>query len=262
MTQRFIHLPGQTTVGKNADLLYDDLASVLMVRGTEAVQNRRVFHLALSGGSTPEPFYMRLVMDPRYRAMPWDKVHVWLVDERRVDEHDERSNWKMVCETLLDHVPIPARQLHPIPALHPDPVGRYEAQLRLVFQMSDCATQPPRFDMILLGMGEDCHTASLFPRSAALQVYDHWLTVNTGEYVTPPERVTMTYPLINAARHIGVLVVGAAKNIALQRVSDQMRRGPDPTRLPITGVAPMAGGAADMGWYLDPAAAGMNPENV
>ena len=116
--------------------------------------------------------------------------------------------------------------------------------------------------MILLGMGEDCHTASLFPRSAALQVYDHWLTVNTGEYVTPPERVTMTYPLINAARHIGVLVVGAAKNIALQRVSEQMRRGPDPTRLPITGVAPIAGGGADMVWYLDPAAAGMNPEDV
>ena len=222
-----------------------------LVRVAEAVQNRGAFHIALSGGSTPEPFYIRLVIDPRYRALPWDKIHVWMVDERRVPEDNEKSNWRMIRESLLDHVDAPLDHLHPMPVMHDDPASEYEASLRSVF--GDVGM--PRMDVILLGMGDDCHTASLFPQSAAIDVRDRWITVNEGEHVTPPDRVTMTYPLINAARHIGVLVVGSKKNVPLRRVSDQMQTGPDPTHVPISGIAPEADG--DMVWYLDPAAAGI-----
>src|SRR5690606_40064 len=141
------------------------------------------FHLALSGGSTPEPFYMRLVTDPRYRAIPWEQTHLWIVDERRVPERDDRSNFKMIREALADHVPLRSRQRHPMPVLEADPAARYEAELRRVV---DPDARVPRLDFVVLGMGDDAHTASLFPHSPALEETQKLVAVNAGEYVTPP----------------------------------------------------------------------------
>ena len=108
-------------------------------------------------------------------------------------------------------------------------------------------------DFVLLGMGGDCHTASLFPNSDAIGVSDRWIVVNDGPNVTPPPRVTMTYPLLNAARRLAVLCVGSKKTKALRRVAEQMKAGPDPINVPITGIQPTDG---ELTWYLDAEAAG------
>lgn len=106
-------LPGQLHVAADTDLLYDDLAYALLRAAFDAIKERGVFHLALSGGSTPEPFYMRLVIDPRFRSIPWESIHVWLVDERAVPHDDPKSNYGMIRQTLLDHVPMKRRHHHP-----------------------------------------------------------------------------------------------------------------------------------------------------
>lgn len=241
-----LHLTGPSIVRDDVYDLYHDLASAIMLAAEQAIERRGAFHLALSGGSTPEQFYMRLVTDVDYRAMPWRQTHVWIVDERRVPESDDRSNMRMIRQTLTDHVPIRSRQVHPMPVLSSQPADEYEAALRQ--EVAD-----GRLDFVLLGMGDDCHTASLFPRSPALDIRDRWIAINAGPAVTPPDRLTMTYPLLNSARELGVLVTGAKKTAALERISNQLRHhGPDAAAMPITGVQPEDGAIT---WYLDTAAA-------
>ena len=255
------NLPGRVHVAKDRDGLFDDLARALWGAAGAAIDARGVFHLALSGGSTPEPFYVHLIIDPRYRLIPWDKTHVWLVDERRVALDDARSNFRMIKETLTDHVPMRSRQVHPVPVEADDPGKAYESELNRVFAESPAsaaasmrAGATPRLDFVLLGMGDDGHTASLFPESPALRERSRWIVINGGPSVTPPPRVTMTYPLINAARDVAVLVTGAKKTATLRRVDEQFRAaGPGPATLPITGIDPANG---ELTWYLDPDAAG------
>ena len=248
------NLTGEVHVAPDADTLFDHLGNALLGAANEAVSDRDVFHLALSGGSSPEPFYMRLVTDIRFRNLPWDKTHLWMVDERRVPESDERSNYRMIRESLLDHVPMRKRQRHPMPVLADDPAAEYEEELREVFCIDNNCL--PKLDFVLLGIGEDGHTASLFPESDALHVNDRWIAVNEGEKVTPPPRVTMTYPLINAARQIAVLVTSGKKAATIRRIESQLEKGPDPMHLPITGVDPEEHGDGSLVWYLDAAAAG------
>jgi len=231
----------------------------MLAAAVEAVGKRGEFHVALSGGSTPEPFYMRLVTDPRYRAMPWERTHLWIVDERRVPEDDPRCNYRMIRETLADHVPLRTRQRHPMPVLADDPASLYEAELRRIV---DPNAKVPRLDFVLLGMGDDTHTASLFPHSPAIHEREKLVAVNAGEHVTPPDRVTMTFPLLNAARRLAVLVTGAKKAAALRRVESQLQTaGPDPVAVPITGIQPGTANVGDalpgdLTWYLDAPAAG------
>jgi 6-phosphogluconolactonase len=256
-----LQLTGDVHVGRSADELYDDLASILARAAMQAVQQRGIFHLALSGGSTPEPFYVRLVIDPQYRFLPWSQTHVWLVDERRVPEDDERANIRMIRESLTDHLPMRNRQVHAMPVLADDPATLYESDLREWAIGGDAADGlrqggPPRLDFVLLGMGDDGHTASLFPHSPALDVADRWVTVNAGPHVTPPDRVTMTFPMVNAAREAAVLVTGAKKAATIHRVCRQLAdHGPDPRTLPITGIDPSPQGG-ELTWFLDPEAAG------
>ena len=243
-------LPGEVHVAPDADQLYDDLAAVFTSIGLEAERERGVFHVALSGGTTPWPFYQRLVIDPRFRAVPWERTHIWIVDERRVPDDDGLSNFKHLRDSLLEDIPIPAMQVHPMMVMRHDPEKLYEAEMRAVFGAGE---EVPRLDFVLLGMGDDCHTASLFPKSDAIGAMDRLVAVNDGPNVTPPARVTMTYPLLNAARLLAVLCVGAKKAEALKRVVDQMKTGPDPVNLPITGIRPTDG---EFWWYLDGEAAG------
>ena len=238
-------LPGEVHVAPDADQLYDDLANVFTSIGMEADRERGVFHIALSGGTTPWPFYERLVIDPRFRSAPWERTNIWIVDERRVPEDDERSNFKSLRESLLEDIPTPAHQVHPMMVMRDDPDKLYEAEMRAVFGDAEAM---PKLDFVLLGMGGDCHTASLFPNSDAIHVTDRLVTVNDGPNVTPPARVTMTYPLLNAARHLMVLCVGAKKTVALKHVAEQMKTGPDPVNLPVTGIQPTDG---ELVWYLD-----------
>lgn len=244
-------LTGDVHVAPTADHLYDDLAAALMGCVQQAIADRGAFHLALSGGSTPEPFYHRLVIDPRYRAIPWEQTHLWIVDERRVPEDDDRCNYKMIRESLADHVPTPRRQRHPIPVLADDPATAYENKLRSTIQTAPSGSHTPHLDFILLGMGADAHTASLFPGTPAISIHDRLIAVNKVPPGTTPDvaRVTMTYPLINAAGSVAVLVTGAGKSQTLARIQRQLQTtGPDPDTLPITGVQPTAG---SLTWYLD-----------
>ena len=265
MLQTSLQLTGAVHLAKNADLLYDDLAHALMAAGLDAVRQRQVFHLALSGGSTPDRFYQRLVTDPRFRPIPWQDTHLWIVDERRVPDDHEECNFHMIRQTLVDHVPIRQRCVHPMPVLDEDPATRYEAELRRAFAGQTAAHDIPQLDFILLGMGDDAHTASLFPRSQAIDESKNLVAVNQGPHVTPPDRVTMTYPLLNAARQLVVLVTGQDKTDTLRRVDQQLRQsGPDPGLMPITGINPQAipagggegtSGGGQLTWYLDPQAA-------
>lgn len=248
-------LPGDVVVA-DTDELYDDLAAVLLSVSMKSVTARGVFHLALSGGATPEPFFVRMVIDARYRFLPWPKTHVWLVDERCVPPEDEGANIKLVRETLTNHVPMRSRQVHAIPVLEHDPATKYENALREFVVHRDAGAEVPRLDFVLLGMGEDGHTASLFPHSPALKETRRWVAANDGPTVTPPPRVTMTLPLLNAARNIGVLVTGAHKAPTLRRVHEQLHSsGPAPQELPITGIRP-TGTDSNLTWFVDTAAAG------
>lgn len=250
-------LPGQTIVQADTEDLFHELGVSLRRSAFDAVEARGVFHLALSGGSTPEPFYMRLVTDPLYRTLPWQHTHIWVVDERRVPESDAKNNMRMIRESLTSHITTPEAQVHAVPTGAADPAAEYEAEMAEVFGLAPGA-QVPRLDFVLLGMGADAHTASLFPESPALAEKTRWFANNDGPRVVPPARVTMTYPLLNHARKVAVLAVGAGKAATLGQIAGQLdHNGPNAAELPITGVDPGPQGGR-LQWFLDaPAAAGL-----
>lgn len=240
-------LPGLITVGDGLEPVFDALGRDLAACALDCVKAFGDFHLALSGGSTPLPFYERLARAPRYRELPWSKTHLWIVDERRVPFDDERSNWRGIAKAFAGS-PIPEDQRHPIPATAPDAAERYEAELRAALGRRPRGED--RLDLVILGMGEDGHTASLFPQTAVLGERARLVSACEGPGGGSPPRVTMTYPLLNASRRIAVLVTGAGKAATLARVA---KGDEDEYALPIKGIMPRAG---ELRWYLDRAACG------
>jgi 6-phosphogluconolactonase len=236
-------LPGSVIVRQNLDDLIDAVTAELFFHARNCVRAFGDFHLALSGGSTPEPVYRRLMYDPNFRELPWKRVQLWMVDERRVPLDDARSNFKMIRETIVDHSDIPREQVHPILATEDGADLAYEKQLQETLAWREKGHD--RLDYVLLGMGADGHTASLFPHSRALAEPDRLVVVNAGPEVTPPDRITMTYRLLNASRFIAVMVTGKAKRDTIARVA---RPGGNADELPILGVRPAGG---ELRWYLD-----------
>lgn len=177
-----------------------------------AIQERGRFTIALSGGSTPKPLYEAIAT----QQLPWDKIHVFWGDERYVSPEHPDSNQLMARRAWLDRVDIPEQNIHPIPTdelLPTDAARKYEEHLQEFFQI-----QPGEFpvlDLNLLGMGDDAHTASLFPHTSALQVRDRLITV--GDKDGQP-RITFTVPTINHARCVMFVVAGANKRPALAQV--------------------------------------------
>ena len=175
------------------------------------------FTLVLSGGETPRGTYRSLASPPLREAMPWRSTHVFWGDERCVPPDHSSSNFAMAHEALLSRVPVPEKNVHRIPA-ELEPPRRaatvYEQALREVFVTAvPPAEEPfPAFDLILLGMGPDGHTASLFPESDALDEQSRWVVSVDGSKAEPPvPRITITLPVINAARNIAFLVSGEKK---------------------------------------------------
>jgi 6-phosphogluconolactonase len=215
----------------------------------KAVAARGRFSVALAGGSTPRRTYELLAQSPLRDEAPWGQTHVFWGDERCVDPEDPRSNARMAREALLQHVPIPAGQIYPM-VCTPFPAAgaeSYEALIRHFF-----AGGAPRFDLILLGLGENGHTASLFPGTPVLRPQERWVA---EVYVADEDlyRLTLTAALINQARLVAFLVAGAAKAKVLQEV----RQGPrDPRRLPAQLIQPKPG---ELHWLLDEGAAGSIP---
>jgi 6-phosphogluconolactonase len=182
--------------------------------------------------------------DPRLREFPWKKTHLWQVDERCVPDDDDRRNWKMIGDLLLEHSDIPRPQTHPMPVLEDDGDEQYERSLREALEWREKGHD--RLDYVLLGMGGDLHTASLFPGSPALEADPGRLTVfNDGPNVTPPKRMTLTYELLNASRFLCVMVTGEGKRPAIERITaGDLER----TEAPVVGVEPLGG---VLRWYLD-----------
>lgn len=248
-------LPGHVIVRKDAESLHAALGSDLLVHAQNCVRSFGDFHLAVSGGSTPMPFYRRLMVDPMFRSLPWERTHLWIVDERRVPFDDEKSNFGVIREILAHHSDIPAQNVHPMPVTEDDADERYERSLRETLAWREKGHD--RLDFVLLGMGDDAHTASLFPHSPALDApADRLIVTNDGPAVTPPDRVTMTYTLINASRFIAVLVTGEKKRPTIAALADRMNNAEaitdaERSEMPILGVHPIGG---TLRWYLDYAA--------
>ena len=199
-------------------------AMATVIRAATAKQPRCV--VALAGGSTPEAAYDHLGQED----LPWGRVELVLGDERWVDTQDPASNARMVRRCLLSGSRAHRARLHPVPTHAPGPEAGAMAYGTLLQTL--CPGQPPQLDLALLGLGDDGHTASLFPGTAALEVKDRWVTVGWGKGLP---RVSMTAPLLSAAQQVIILVAGAAKRQALQRLLD-----PDenPARTPAKLVAP------------------------
>ncbi len=206
----------------------------------EAVAARGRFVVALAGGRTPRAAYALLATDPFASRVDWARVHVFWGDERCVPPDHPESNYRMARETLLDQVPIPPARVHPIQGDLPPARAAvaYEEELGAVLGPEG------RFDLVLLGMGSDGHTASLFPGTPALEERDRAVVAVYVERLRA-WRVTLTLPTINAARHILFVVSGAEKARALARV-----RAGEP--LPAGRVRPAGGGPT---WLVDRAAA-------
>lgn len=225
-------------------------AAVLVIEQTNlAVAARGRFSMALSGGGTPRRTYELLAQPPLSGQAPWDRMHIFWGDERCVSLDDPRSNARMARQAWLDHVPIPGNQIHPVDCAGAPAAAarRYEACLRKFF-----AERPSRFDLVLLGLGADGHTASLFPGTPALAERTRWaVEVNTtGRDLF---RVTLTAPFINRARVVAFLVAGLEKAQALREVLHGPHR---PARLPAQLIQPEDG---KLLWLIDTEASAQFP---
>jgi 6-phosphogluconolactonase len=241
-------LPGEVVTAPTVDDLIDLVAADLVIHAENCLREFGDFHLALSGGTAPLPLYRRLMYDPNYRRLPWRRTHLWLVDDRCVDFDSDDSNYKMIRELIVDHAGIPTEQVHPMPVLSPTGDREYEHELRDTLGWRERGQD--RLDYALLGMGTDGHTASLFPHTEPLGETKRLVRFNRTETATPHERMTMTFPLLNASRFIAVLATGAKKASMIQRIAT----GDDSIAdLPIKGIQPING---ELKWYLDAAACG------
>jgi 6-phosphogluconolactonase len=205
----------------------------------EATAARGRFAVALSGGSTPRTLFALLAREPFRSAVAWERVEVFWGDERCVPPTHADSNYRMAREVLLDAVPIPAERVHRIAGESPDPAGAaaaYETEIARVLG-SIPGGPPPVLDLVLLGMGADGHTASLFPHTTALGEGRRWVVANHVPGLGT-HRITLTWPILNRAAHVLFLVVGEDKASALRQV---LEGPPDVERLPSQGIRPEEG---------------------
>ena len=196
----------------------------------QALDSRGRFCTALSGGLTPKRTFELLGTDPLARSLPWQKIEVFWVDERYVPPDSPFSNYRLAADAFLDSVPIPPGNVHRIPTEHEDigsAASAYETTLQDVFDVQ--AGQIPQFDLIILGMGIDGHTGSLLPNSYAPFDMDALVSVvyALGDNLS---RITLTHPVLQAARRLSVLVSGREK---AQTLKDVLTSEPDEVRYPI-----------------------------
>ena len=228
--------------------LFEAVAEEVVRAANQAVAQRGRFTLALSGGSTPKNLYTLLATNAR-TSLPWDRTYFFWSDERHVPPSDPESNYRMAEEAMLSKVPVAASNVFRVPTENPDAAAAaeaYEQTLRKFFTVE--AGQLPRFDLILLGMGPDGHTASLFPETAALRERSRLVVANWVEKLKT-SRITFTLPLLNAARCVAFLVSGTDKASVLHEVLEGNAPG---EQYPAKLVRPADG---KLIWFLDRAAA-------
>lgn len=237
-------MPTEIKVYPDLEALNAAVAELIIASVATALESRPRASLALSGGSTPRRLYAELGHHPYRERIDWNRLHVFLVDERFVPPDDEESNQRMIRETLLSTSPLPERNFHPMPFIPNAPeraAHDYESELKSFFSLDSA----PQLDILLLGMGPDGHTASLFPGTAAVNIHDRWVapTVNPAG---PSQRLTLTLPVLNRARTAAFMITGADKAETLREVIEER-----PAVLPAAHVELESG---DLHWLVDSAA--------
>jgi 6-phosphogluconolactonase len=245
-----MQIPPAVHICPDADHLAVEAADRIIQAAGDAVRQRGRFMLALTGGSTPEKTYALLAQPERVRQIDWSRTFLFWGDERYVPHDDPRSNYNMAKRSLLKPAAIAAERTFPIPTDTDSPATAataYTDTLRKVF-----GGELPRFDLLLLGMGDDGHIASLFPGKPTLHENKAWATWSPPGVLPPPvDRVTLTFPVLNAARQVMFMVAGAAK----ARTLSEVLKGPTTVdQHPAVGVRPTDGSLL---WLVDKAAAAL-----
>jgi 6-phosphogluconolactonase len=233
----------ENRIFENAGTLSRDIAEWLCGL---ALASDRIFAVCLSGGSTPRRLYERLADPPFTSRFPWHRTHWFWGDERFVPHEDQDSNYRMAREAFLSRVPVPVDNVHAIPTegLSPDQSATaYETTLKRFYGADKLALGRPLFDVTLLGIGEDGHTASLFPGQPALQETRRWVVAVIGAKAEP--RITLTYPTLDSSRDAAFLVTGQEKRQAVARAQAGDRT------IPAAAVRPLG----RLHWFTDRAAA-------
>jgi 6-phosphogluconolactonase len=246
VTYRVFSTPADVAAAA-AELFTSSIASAVKARG--------IARVAISGGTTPKAMFSLLASEPFVSRVAWDKLDLYWVDERCVPPDDAESNYRMTREALLSKVPLPADRIHRMEGeLEPEvAAARYEAAIRNGFKLEGAET--PTFDLVLLGMGDDGHTASLFPHTEALNEMSHIVVAN---HVPQKDtwRITLTWPVINQGREVAFLIEGDKKAQVLHDVFE----GPyQPETYPSQIIRPASG---KLVLLLDTAAAAKLPEPV
>jgi 6-phosphogluconolactonase len=242
VTYRVWPTPGEVAAGA---------AELFVSAASAAAEAHGVVRIAVSGGTTPKVMFALLADQsaPWFARVPWDKLHLFWVDERCVPPTDAESNYRMTNEAMLSKVPLPAEQIHRMKGeLEPEvAASQYEADIRAEFGTGD-----PVFDLVLLGMGDDGHTASLFPHTQALHETARLVVAN---HVPQKDtwRVTLTWPVINRARKVAFLIEGSGK---AQVLDDVLLGAYDPESKPSQLIRPDSG---KLTFLLDAAAAAKLP---
>ncbi|PIA63108.1 hypothetical protein AQUCO_00200851v1 [Aquilegia coerulea] len=246
---------GDLRIRDNVDDLGIELAEYIAELSEASVKERGVFAIALSGGSLIT-LLGKLCEAPYKKTVDWAKWYIYWADERVVGKTHSDSNYKLTKDVLLSKMPVIPSHIHSIndSLSAEDAASDYEFDLRqlvkartvAVSEVNDC----PKFDLILLNMGSDGHVASLFPNHMALDEKDDWVTFITDSPEPPPERITFTFPVINSASNVAVLVTGAAKGEALHLAVDDVE--PESPLIPGRMVHPTYG---KLVWFVDTAAA-------
>lgn len=237
-------IAGKLTVYASPDLLADGVAEWLTDLATAKEGD---FVLCLSGGSTPKRLYERLARTPYSQQFPWATTHVWFGDERFVPPDHKDSNFRMASEALLSLVPIPTENVHRVDTLRPDAddsADDYDKALRSFYGSSSLDPQRPVFDVNLMGLGPDGHTASLIPGEPVLEERRKW--VAAVAHGRPEARVTLTYPVLESSGIVAFLVTGREKMAMMQEVRSGGSSVPA-ARLRTTG---------EVHWFADRDAAG------
>lgn len=246
--------PAALLLAQDSNALYKKAAQIFLETATAAIKERGQAAVAVSGGSTPKKLF-ELLAEPYFAGrMDWPRVHFFWVDERCVPPQSPESNFGMTQAALFSKIVIPSGNIHRMAGEMSDPIQAaraYENELKAFFKLSHSF---PKFDLILLGTGEDGHTASLFPGSEAVREKDHWV-VSTFVEKLQSKRITLTFPVLNNAAHVLTLVSGNSKAEILKAILT----AEGPGRYPVQMVKPEWG---ELIWLFDAEAASKLPPDV
>jgi len=246
------------TICPDADALATRAATLIVDASLEAIRERGRFAIVLSGGSTPEKTYDQLARPESRDAIDWSRTYLFVGDERFVAADDPSNNFAMIRRSLIERVPVPPANVLPIGTAYPSvavSAAAYNRTLEQFFKLP-AESPPPRFDLVLLGLGDDGHTASLFPGKPALEVAEAWVTSSPPGVLPPPvDRITLTFPILNRARQVLFLVAGAKKANVVRRI---LRESPPRDEMPAAGIVPDEGRVT---WLLDTGAASALPQS-